>query len=166
VHAIRGSASAPTAEHQRRRPRMRVIARASTTANSCAGRALSPSSATRFCTSSPGTAERSSPNLGHAIACAKHRRASSSSIGHDRRSTTPSRTKPRRGAIPFIDRPDLSWTNNETPPAINRGCSAQMVLAPVTVVVVALFGLARLVDQRRLGGVELQTRVPCSYPAL
>jgi hypothetical protein len=29
----------------------------------------------------------------------------------------------------------------------------------VTVVVVALFGLARLVDQRRLGGVELQTRV-------
>jgi hypothetical protein len=85
---------------------------------------------------------------------------------HPRRRPRAAGDRAGKHAIPFIDRPDLSWTNNETPPAINRGCSAQVVLAPVTVVVVALFGLARLVDQRRLGGVELQTRVPCSYPAL
>ena len=98
----------------------------------------------------------------HAIGAApRHRQPN---IGSERPRTAGDRAG--KHAIPFIDRPDLSWTNNETPPAINRGCSAQVVLAPVTVVVVALFGLARLVDQRRLGGVELQTRVPCSYPAL
>jgi hypothetical protein len=36
------------------------------------------------------------------------------------------------------------------------------LLVRVTVAVVVLFRLGRLVDHRGLGGVELQTRVPCS----
>jgi hypothetical protein len=67
VHAIWGSTSAPTAQHQRRSPR---------TAGDRTGKhnrrfisALVERfhlSATCFCTSSPGMAERLSPSLGHA----------------------------------------------------------------------------------------------------
>jgi hypothetical protein len=120
----------------------RVIARARRTAvHRCAGRALWP---LQRPVSAPRRPERSSPNLGHAVVRAKRGRASSSPVGDDWRSTTPSRTKLRRGAIPssmaaaagvagasrrriwvVVDRHDLAWTNNETPAAINRGCSAQ-----------------------------------------
>ncbi len=59
--------------------------------------------------------------------------------------------------------PRLDRLQNEPPPAGWAGVFHVMrLLMSVTVVMVALFRLGRLVDLRRLGGVELQTRVPCS----
>jgi hypothetical protein len=84
VHAIWASAWAPTAEHQRRRPRM---------AGDRAGKQnrqfiAFATSATVSATSSPCMAQRLSPSLGHTIVRAKRRRPSSSSAGDDGRSTT------------------------------------------------------------------------------
>jgi hypothetical protein len=81
LHAIWGSASAPTAQHPRRRPR---------TAGDRAGqqnRRFIGALAERFghfcdlfLPSSPCMTERLSPSLGHAIVHAKQRRTSSSSV--------------------------------------------------------------------------------------
>jgi hypothetical protein len=54
----------------------------------------------------------------------------------------------------------------EHPGPLDQVLRKEVFLVSVTVVVVVLCFLGRLVDHRRLGGVELQTRVPCSLSAL